>query len=77
MSGQGTEREWGTESEAGSRLWAISTEPDVGLELTDGEIMNWAKVRYLTDSATRAPLIFVFNLETGDLKKLEIGEIHW
>ena len=31
----GTEREGDTESEAGSRLRAVSTEPDAGLELTN------------------------------------------
>ena len=40
MSGGGTEREGATESEAGSGLRAVSTEPDVGLELTDGKIMT-------------------------------------
>ena len=30
----GAEREGGTESEAGSRLQAVSTEPDTGLEPT-------------------------------------------
>ena len=39
MSGVGAEREGDTELEAGSRLWAFSTEPDAGLELTDHEIM--------------------------------------
>ena len=34
------EREGDTESEAGSRLRAVSTEPDVGLELMDLEIMT-------------------------------------
>ena len=34
----GSEREGDTESEAGSRLRAISTEPDAGLQLTDREI---------------------------------------
>ena len=29
-----------TESEAGSRLRAVGTEPSVGLELTDSEIMT-------------------------------------
>ena len=36
----GAEREGGTESEAGSRLRAVSTEPDTGLELTSREIMT-------------------------------------
>ena len=50
------QRERETESEAGSRLWAISTEPDAGLELTDREIVTRAEVRRLTDWATQAPL---------------------
>ena len=49
--GRGRERE--TESEAGSRLWAISTEPHTGLEPTKHEIMTWAKVIGLTDWATQ------------------------
>ena len=44
MSREGTEREGDTESEAGSRLWAISPEPDAGLELTVCEIVTWAEV---------------------------------
>ena len=36
----GAEREGDTESEVGSRLQAVSTELDVGLELTDPEIMT-------------------------------------
>ena len=40
MSEGEVEREGGTESEAGSRLRAISTEPDVGLELVNWEIMT-------------------------------------
>ena len=39
MSWGGAERGGDTESEADSRLWAVSTEPDVRLELTDREIM--------------------------------------
>ena len=41
------EREGDTESEAGSRLWAVSTEPDTGLELTSCEIMTWGEVKTL------------------------------
>ena len=48
MSGGGAETEGDTESEAGSRLRAVSTEPDMGLQLTDREIMTWAEVRCLT-----------------------------
>ena len=36
----GAEREGDTELEAGSRLQAISPEPDAGLELTDHEIVT-------------------------------------
>ena len=43
-SGGGAEREGDTESEAGSRLQAVSTEPDAGLELTKHEIMTWPEV---------------------------------
>ena len=53
--GGGAEREGDTESEAGSRLWAISPEPHAGLELTDQEIVTWAEVGRSTDWATQAP----------------------
>ena len=56
--GGGAERGGDTESKAGFRLLAVSTEPDMGLEPTDHEIMTWAKVGCLTDWATQAPLIF-------------------
>ena len=40
MNGGGEEKEGDKESEAGSRFWAVSTEPDAGLELTDRKIMT-------------------------------------
>ena len=40
MSRGGADRGGDTESEAGSRLRAVGTEPDLGLELTDREIMT-------------------------------------
>ena len=40
MSGEGTEREGDTESEAGSRLEAVSTEPNVGFKLVNHGIMT-------------------------------------
>ena len=40
MSKGGAEREGDTEFKAGSRLWAVSTEPNAGLEPTDCEIMT-------------------------------------
>ena len=43
MNGGGAEREGDTESETGSRLRAISPEPDAELELTDREIVTWLK----------------------------------
>ena len=49
MNRGGAEREGDTELEAGSRLRAISPEPDAGLELTDSEIVTLAEVRRLTD----------------------------
>ena len=56
VSGGGAERERDTESEAGSRLSAVSTEPNVGLKLTNHKIMTWAEVGRSTDWATQAPL---------------------
>ena len=40
MNSGGSETEGDTESKAGSRLRAVSTEPDVGLELVAREIMT-------------------------------------
>ena len=76
-SGQG-QREWDTESEAGSSLWTVSTEPNVGLKLTNCEIMAWAKIRRLTDWTVQAPwgASFLFHSslerENGKVKKQEI-----
>ena len=39
-SGGGSEREGDTESEAGSRLRAVGTEPDAGPEPTNREIVT-------------------------------------
>ena len=57
MSRGRAEREGDAESEAGSRLRAVSTEPDVGLEPTDREIVTGAEVGRSTDWATQAPLL--------------------
>ena len=40
MSREGAEKEEDTESEAGSRLRVVSTEPGVGLELTNHKTMT-------------------------------------
>ena len=61
MNGGGAEREGNTEWEAGAMLWAISPEPEAGLELTDPEIVTWAEVGRLTDWATQVPLPFILN----------------
>ena len=65
-----TENEWGreerdgdTESKTDSWLWAVSTEPDTGLELMNGEIMTWAEVGHLTDWATQGPQGFFLSNE--------------
>ena len=47
------EREGDTESKAGSRLWAVSTERTTGLEPTNREIMTWAEIRRSTKWATQ------------------------
>ena len=49
MNGGGAEREGDTESEAGSRPWAVGTEPDMGLELMNCEITTWVEIGCLTD----------------------------
>ena len=56
VSGGGAEPEGDTESEAGSRLWAVSTEPDAGLEPINCETMSWAEVGHLTEWATQVSL---------------------
>ena len=67
----GSEREGDTESKAGSRLWAVSAEPDTGLELTDRKIMTWAEVGRLTDWAAQAPLSSTF------VTRGSVGVISW
>ena len=49
MSGRGAEKVGDTEFEAGSRLRAVHTEPDVGLELMNCEIMTRAEVGHPTN----------------------------
>ena len=49
------------ESEAGSRLGPVSTEPDAGLELMNCEIRTRAEVGRLTDGATQVPLVIILN----------------
>ena len=55
MNGRGAEREGDTESEAGSRLRAISPEPDAGARTHRPRDRDLAEVGRLTDCATQAP----------------------
>ena len=52
-SGGGAEREGDTESKAGLRLWAVSIEPNAGLEPMNH--MTWAEVGHSTDWAPQVP----------------------
>ena len=62
MSGGGAEKEEVTESQAGSRLWVVNTEPNTELKPTNCEIMTWALVGRLTDWATETPQVsFLLN----------------
>ena len=57
MSREGQrEREGDTELEAGSRLRAVSTEPDAGLKLMSHEIMTWLKSDAQPTELPRRPL---------------------
>ena len=51
VSGGGAQREGDTESEGGSRLRVVSTEPSAGLELTNRAIMTRARVGCSTDGS--------------------------
>ena len=55
------EREGDTESEAGSRPQAVSTQPNAGFEPMNPEIMTWVKVRCLTNWSTQVPQYPAFN----------------
>ena len=50
------------EGETQNPKQAPGSEPHVGLELTDREIMTWAEVGRSTDGATQAPqLVAIFS----------------
>ena len=70
------QKEGHTESETGSRLWAVSTEPNAGLELTDREIMTWAEVGRLTNQATQAPQAWSFNRLMTKYEKITFRNIY-
>ena len=61
--GRGRERETqNVKQPPGLELWAVSTEPDARLKLTNHEIMIWAEVGRLTDWATQAPLFHSYSM---------------
>ena len=77
MSMGGVDRGGDTELEAGSKLWAVSTEPDARLNPTNCEIMPWAEVGRLTNWATQVPLyVYIFNvyLFLRDRDRMWVGE---
>ena len=47
----------GIEADTESRLWAVSTEPDVGLKPTNYDNNTWLEVGCLADWASQAPLV--------------------
>ena len=69
MYGGGAEREGDTESETGSRLRAISPEPDAGLELPDLEIVTWLKLDAQPTAPPRRPYLFIFERESAQVGK--------
>ena len=74
-SGLGSEREGDTESEGGSRLRAVSTEPEEGFELMNCEIMPWAEVGSSTDWATQAPVggtLLIINYDITNPLKADV-----
>ena len=69
-----------------SRLCTVSAEPDVGLDLTNCEIVTWVEVGCLTDQDTQVPLLsFLSGVQLGELgygpgKSSErelVGNIYW
>ena len=60
-AGEG-QREGNTESETGSRLPAVSAEPDAGLELMNHEIMTWAGGTLTRLNHPGAPSLLYFRL---------------
>ena len=72
----GRKTEGDTESEAGSRVWDVSIEVNVGPELANSEIMTWAEVGCLTDWATQAPLLTPVSTEISNAQKLRLLNLH-
>ena len=75
ISRGGAEREGDIESEAGSRLGGVSTEPTVGFELMNHGIMTWAKVGHLTHWAIQGPLQYISFL--FQLTRVRVCYLEW
>ena len=60
-SGVGAEREGDTESEAGSRLQAVNTEPEAWLELTELQDHDLSQSRTLNRLSHPGALWFIFH----------------
>ena len=58
MSGGG-QKEGDTESEVGSTLWAVSTEPDVELEIRDQDLSRRQKLNQLSHPSAPGVLILM------------------
>ena len=73
---EGSEREGDTETEAGSRLWDVNTEPNVGLESMNCEIVIRAEVEigHLTDWAPRVGISNKFLGDTASALKNMLWE---
>ena len=72
------QREGGTESQAGSRLWPVSTEPDAGHESMNNEIVTWAinwTLSWLTEPPRR-PYFLVILKYSKDWIPLSYDNIH-
>ena len=65
------QRERETESEAGSRLWAVSTEPNVELKLTNCEIMTGTKVLNRLSHPGAPPKMLIFERESKGQRERE------
>ena len=63
--GKETDRQTDRQKGIPSRIHPVSTEPDLGLDFTNCEIMTWAeiRVRRLTEWATQVPpVLFLYNI---------------
>ena len=63
VSRGGAEREGDTDSEAGSRLWAVSTEPNMGARTHKLWDRDLSRIRRSTNWATPVPLFYFLEKE--------------